>query len=274
MKSQRDVGRRQEEAARRAAPTRALARAAATAGTKLRHSAAWLLDCCFPRLCPLCGRPSDRPGRLLCWECFRRLPLRAADDSICRRCGLAPPGRLEGDFLCDACRRAPPAFDQARAAASFRGGLRTLLHSYKYRRATWLRADLTDLLQGCVAAYYEVDTIDLVVPVPLHPRKERQRTYNQAALLASALARRCALESRGDILRRARATPSQTRLSAAARRANVRGAFEVLRPAWVRGRSILLVDDVMTTGATLHEAAACLKKAGAWRVRAVAVARG
>jgi ComF family protein len=181
---------------------------------------------------------------------------------------------LGGDFLCDLCRRAARAIDGARAAAAFRGGLRSLLHAFKYRHATWLCMDLADLLQGCVAAYYETADIDLVVPVPLHPNKQRQRTYNQSALLADILARRLGLETFGDSLRRARATPSQTRLSAAARRANVRGAFEVVRPAWVRGRSVLLVDDVMTTGATLHEAAACLKKAGAWRVWAVAVARG
>lgn len=272
--SARDGSRRQVGGARRAVASSTLSRVSAGAWTRLRAAGLALLDCSFPRICPLCENASDRPGRLVCWECFRRLPLHTADDPICRRCGLAPQGSMAGDFLCDLCRRAAPAFDGARAAAAFRGGLRGLLHAFKYQRATWLRADLVDLLQGCVTAYYDTADIDLVVPVPLHPRKQRQRTYNQSALLADALARRLGLEARGDSLRRARATPSQTRLSAAARRANVRGAFEVARPAWVRGRSVLLVDDVMTTGATLHEAAACLKRAGAWRVWAVAVARG
>ncbi len=233
-----------------------------------------LLDLFYPRICPLCDAVSDRPGRLICWRCFGRLPLHTADEAVCRRCGLAPEGHVEEDFLCDACRRAPPAFDRARAAAPFRGGIRDLLHAFKYNGATWLRADLVDFLEGALRAYYEPQLIDLVLPVPLHTGRLRRRGYNQSALLAAALARRFGIESAPRQLRRSWATPTQTRLSAPARRRNVLGAFHVPHPAWVRGRTVLVVDDVMTTGATLHETARCLKRAGAWRVWALAVARG
>lgn len=242
--------------------------------TEARRLGAGLADWFFPRLCPLCGCVPDRAGRLICWDCFARLPLHAADAPRCRRCGMHPQGAPGADFLCDACRTMPPGFDQARAAAAFRGSLRELLHAFKYNGATWLRRDLADLLQGCVEACYDPAAIDLVVPVPLHPAKQLARSYNQAALLAATLSRRLGLEMRADRLRRVRPTASQTRLGAAARRVNMRAAFEAPRPAWVRGRTILLVDDIMTTGATLHEAAATLKRAGAWRVWAVTVARG
>lgn len=229
-------------------------------------------DVCFPRFCPVCREPSDRVGRLLCWNCFGNLPLR--EGPVCGRCGLQPEGRLEGPFICSVCQQSPPAFDCARAAAAFRGGARELLHRFKYSQGVWLCRDLADLLQGCVEAHFDYAAIDAVLPVPLHPRKQRQRTYNQATALAAELAARLRLPLLPDAARRVRLTPTQTRLSAAARRDNVRGAFQVVQPEWVRARTLLLVDDVMTTGATLHELAAALKRAGAWRVWAATVARG
>ena len=243
-------------------------------GRRLSDGLDRLLDLVYPRLCPLCDAVSDRPGRLICWRCFARLPLHTVDDALCRRCGLAPEGRVDESFLCEACRRAPPAFDLARAAAPFRGGIRALLHAFKYNGATWLRADLTDFIEGALRTYYDPRLIDLVLPVPLHAGRLRRRGYNQSALLAGALARRLGLATAPAVLQRSRATPTQTRLSAPARRQNVLGAFRVAHPEWVRGRTLLVVDDVMTTGATLHEAARSLKRAGAWRVWALAVARG
>ena len=240
----------------------------------LAKAAGAVLDLAFPRLCPLCGGASDRSRRLVCWQCFARLPLHTLDDAICRLCGRVPEGRVEGEFLCDVCRWSHPAFDLARTAAPFRGDVRALLHSFKYNSATWLRDDLTDLLDGALRSYYDREQIDLVLPVPLHVSKLRKRSYNQAALLAAELAHRCGLEMRTDCLQRQWPTSTQTRLSAQARRQNVRGAFCVTQPAWVRGRTVLLVDDVMTTGATLHEAARSLKAADAWRVWVLAVARG
>ena len=233
-----------------------------------------VLDLVLPRFCPLCGEVSDRAGRLICWRCFARLPLHTVNDAICRCCGLAPEGKVDEEFLCEVCRRAPPHFDHARTAAPFRGGIRTMLHDFKYNHATWLRADLVDLLEGAVHTYYDPSQIDLVLPVPLHASRQRKRSYNQAALLAASLARRLRLEMRADLLKRNWATPTQTRLSARARRENVRGAFGLTQPEWTRGRTLLVVDDVMTTGATFDAVARCLKTSGAWRVWALAAARG
>ena len=231
-----------------------------------------VLDMVFPRHCAGCGETVDRLCGQICWECFRTIELREV--GLCQCCGLKIEGKITHAFICSACRAQRPAFDTARSAGRFGGVLRSILHQFKYNHATWLCGDLADLLQGCVLAHYAADEVDLVVPVPLHRQKQRDRGYNQAALLAAALAPRLARPYAGDVLVRVRDTPTQTRLHAAQRRKNVRRAFAVRGPEWVRGRTVLLVDDVMTTGATLSEVAATLKRAGAWRVWAATVARG
>ena len=232
------------------------------------------LDLLFPRICPLCGKPSNRPHRLVCWSCVSKLPVIPADQPHCVQCGKVPEGVIDRDFLCDDCRMQRPAFDMARFAAPFRFEIRELIHAFKYRNAIWLREDLTDLLEGCVRAHYDVDAIDWVIPVPLHPLKYIKRTYNQADYLAGSLARRTGRLWSNKLVRRARRTPTQTHLGASARRKNVQGAFEVVHPELVHGRTILLVDDVMTTGSTLSAIAYVLKDAGAWRVWTATVARG
>ena len=192
----------------------------------------------------------------------------------CDRCGLKVEGAVGHRFVCALCATEPPAFDRARSAGRYAGVLRGLLHDFKYHHATWLTDDLVDLLHGCLLAHFPAAEADVVAPVPLHAIKRRERGYNQSALLAAALARRLGRPFVGEALARVRATPTQTRLSAPARRRNVHRAFVARETGWVRGRTVLLVDDVMTTGATLDEAAGVLAKAGAWRVRALTVARG
>ncbi len=232
-----------------------------------------LLDILYPRICPVCGAKSDRAGRHICWSCFSALPMHTVGQPHCVRCGKVPDGAVAADFLCDACRLSPPAFDLARTALPFSGAPRDLVHTLKYKKGIWLAEDLADILEGCARASYDVSAVDLVIPVPLSPVKLRKREYNQSALLARALAKRIGATFSDTELERIRNTPTQTHLTATGRRANVRGAFAVPRPELVRARTILLVDDVMTTGATLGEAAATLKAAGAWRVWALALAR-
>ena len=181
---------------------------------------------------------------------------------------------VEHQFKCSACCDRPPHFDMARSAARYRGQLKQALHRFKYGNATHVSVDLVPLLMGCVRAHYARAPLDAVSYVPLYPRKERERTYNQAALLAGGLARALDLPLLGNALRRVRSTDTQTRLTANERRKNIRGAFTAENPKWLDGRSLLLVDDVMTTGATVDEAAKVLKKGGAHKVYVVTVARG
>ena len=152
--------------------------------------------------------------------------------------------------------------------------MRTALHAFKYDQATALSADLVTLLQACVSTHFADVAFDAVTFVPLYPTRERDRTYNQARLLAEGVAERLDVPLLARGLRRVRPTPSQTNLNAAARRANVKGAFEALEPQWLEGRCVLLLDDVMTTGATLNECAGVLKRAGAAAVYVATVGRG
>ncbi|MGI6496245.1 MAG: double zinc ribbon domain-containing protein [Kiritimatiellia bacterium] len=241
-------------------------------GQARRTWLAHLLDFAFPRVCPVCRRASDRPERHLCTDCRMRLPV--YDGPVCARCGAIPVGNVGNrDFTCGTCRNARPAFDRARSAARFAGGVRDMILAFKYNHATWLREDLADLLEGCVRARLDAGEIDVVAPVPLHPSRLRSRTYNQSDLLARSLARRLDCPYRPDLLARTRATSTQTRLGAGGRRLNVRDAFALSEPEWASGRTILLVDDVMTTGATLHECARILRAASPVRIWCATLAR-
>lgn len=229
-------------------------------------------DWLYPRVCPGCGGNSDRPGRHLCWACLSRIELYT--QGLCTLCGRFVEGPVGHAFVCGVCRQAKPSFDRARAAGRFSGVLREQVHQFKYGQALWLKHDLADLLQGCLNAHFTPAEVDVVMPVPLHPVRQRERSYNQSVLLARELARRIDRRYDGRSLVRIRTTETQTRLDAAHRRMNMRGAFKVTGPEWVRQRCVLLVDDVMTTGATLNECARMLKKAGAHTVWAVTVGRG
>jgi len=233
-----------------------------------------VIDGVYPRVCPGygCGRLSERTGRHLCNDCRAKIELYST--SLCKLCGREIEGRVRHDFVCSVCRAAPPHYDRARAAGHFSGVLRDMVHAFKYNSALWLCADLTDLLQGCLMAHFDANAVDVVLPVPLHPVRQRERSYNQSVLLARELARRIDRRCDTRALERVRVTETQTHLNAARRRMNMLGAFHVARPDWVRQRCVLLVDDVMTTGATLNECARMLKKAGARTVWAVTAGRG
>jgi ComF family protein len=151
--------------------------------------------------------------------------------------------------------------------------VREALHALKFRGQRALAVPLGALLVEATRAGLPGGAPQLLVPVPLHPRRERERGFNQAALLARRVGRAWGCAVRGDVLVRTVATRSQTELDAAARRANVRDAFRARRSALVEGRHVVLVDDVLTTGATLSECARCLRAAGAAAVGALTVAR-
>lgn len=229
-------------------------------------------DFAYPRLCPLCGKRSEREGRHICWDCIAALKECALKEPPCRFCGTPIDARLR-DGLCARCRRARPRYDRARSVFDHDGDARRLVHDFKYRRQTWLTRDLCDFLEGCARASFDLREVDAVLPVPLHPVKFVLRSYNQSALLAAALARRVEVPFRGGLLERRKDTPTQTRLGAGGRQANVAGAFAVPFPDEVRARTLLVVDDVMTTGATLNEVAKVLKAAGAWRVWGLTLCR-
>ena len=204
---------------------------------------------------------------------------------LCVRCGLpfASFHALDSSAAeCGACRKDAPAFDAARTFGVYTGKLRQAVLRLKFAGDDRLGARLGELLAPTWDSLPQVNEgeLPLIVPVPLHVSRQRERGFNQTVLLAAGLVRalrkqgaRGAPQVANTCLRRKRATPPQTGLSVAARRENLRGAFEVVRPEQVRGSSMVLVDDVMTTGATLSACAWTLKRAGAARVMGLVLAR-
>jgi ComF family protein len=242
-------------------------------------------DLLFPRQCEACGADLAGSETLFCWDCLASLPY--LRPPFCARCGDFVAGDVPGDFVCASCARRAPAFDLARSAFRFDGAVADAVRRLKYRAGVWIAPGLGAFLAETWRAVPEAlrGRVDWVSPVPLAPERSRERGYNQAGLLAGALARRLRLPCR-EVLRRTRDTGTQTKLSAQERRKNVRGAFAVRAPyrarnrllaRWfppVEGKRILLVDDVITTGATVDECARALKAAGAAAVYALSVARG
>lgn len=182
--------------------------------------------------------------------------------------------RLEGPGpVCATCRRRPPVFAYARAAVRYEDVAREALHAFKFGGHRALAVPLGDLLLEAIEGRLPAGLPDLLVPVPLHPRRERERGFNQSSLLARRVGRAWGCPVRADVLARTVATPSQTTLDVAARRANVRHAFRLRRPELVAGRHVILVDDILTTGATVSECVRCLEGAAPSTIGVLTVAR-
>lgn len=206
-------------------------------------------------VCPPCLHgPEPLAAEFFCVSC--RTPFR-------NRFPLDDHGR------CALCRAGLRAFDAAYCFGAYEGVLRELIHLFKYQRMRPLAGPLAGFL---AAALPRDERFDVVVPVPLHWRRRWQRGFNQSELLARLTARRCGIPVRRAV-RRARPTTAQAGLSSARRRLNVAGAFRPLPRAGVEGLRVLLIDDVMTTGATASSCAAALKRAGAKSVALLALAR-
>lgn len=243
-----------------------------------------LLAVTFPTSCSICRAEVAGFSSLgVCGDCWATVE--SWEGTACGRCGIPIVSERATDsaqVLCGECRADIPDFDVARSFGIYRGNLRALILQLKFRRRERLGKRLGALLE---LAWKKLDGIDpaeppVIVPVPLFRSRERERGFNQSRLLAEGLSRglhslpggkHIRIENR--LLLRTRSTPPQARLKFQARKKNVSGAFAVAKPEAVRGRHVVLVDDVMTTGATLSACAAVLKKAGAARVFALAMAR-
>ena len=231
-----------------------------------------MLDLLYPRNCIHCGASSPEALPHLCWDCLSDTP--KIEPPFCACCGDPVAGDIQHDYTCFACSRQTPAFEFARSALRYEGAVGAALRDLKYNKAVWLARDLAELLFACVRAEYPDVGFDRVSAVPLHPARRRERGYNQSALLAASLARKMNLPYEEKTARRIRSTTTQTGLTAPQRAANVHAAFRSGFFARLNGKRILLVDDVMTTGATVNACAAALKEGGAQTVHVVTVARG
>ena len=225
----------------------------------------------FPDDCRVCGRALEGWTRVpVCDACLQcPQPLRA--EFFCRLCQtpFVNAFPLDADGVCTVCRSGLRGFEGAYCVAAYEGAFRKLIHVYKYERVQALRAPLSQMLATAVP---RDASFDVVTCVPLHWTRRYRRGFNQSALLALDIARRWGVPY-ASTLRRRRPTPSQAGLTDARRRMNVTGAFRLRPRAAVRGQRVLLVDDVMTTGATAHACAAALRRGGARSVVLLTLAR-
>jgi len=231
-----------------------------------------LLDTFFPPLCHSCKEFIPDAGPIhICAECLGRIT--TIQSPLCHSCGTPFATEAGIDHTCGECLQHPPRFASARAAALFDGPLKELIHLFKYAGKVQIRRPLALFTAAQLALFVQEIAPDCLVPVPLHPRKLRERGFNQALLLGQLLARQWQIPLSIDNLRRTRWTEPQITLSAEQRLQNVRGAFAVHAPADFARKRLLLLDDVYTTGNTVAECAKTLKGAGAAAIHVVTVAR-
>ncbi len=211
-------------------------------------------------VCPLCERPGA--SRQLCPTCLQAWAALAQGMEICPRCGRFRAISQTGG-LCRDCRAEEPPFVLARGVAPYEGPVRDALYLYKFAGKQELASPLGILTAALVKDLFPSRELAGIVPVPLHPNREKERGFNQAALLAAVIARELRLPLVDRALLRARETTSQTTLSRAGRRVNLAGVFTAGEDAArLRGKGVLLVDDVYTTGATAGECSRTLRAAG------------
>lgn len=222
----------------------------------------WLL----PRLCPACGEPTG-PGRELCPGCKRTLPILL---HACPRCAI-PYDHPDTHGECGTCQRQPPAFAYTVALYHYAPPVDHFIRALKFHQQLGLARLLGERLSQRLMR--ETTRPDLVIPVPLHSARLRERGYNQALEIARPVARTLGVPLDFRSLVRVRATAPQTGMTVAARRKNLRGAFAWHSGAEVRNLRVALVDDVMTTGSTVQAAAQCLLAAGAEKIDIWVVAR-
>lgn len=269
-----------------------------------------LVDAIFPPTCRVCGNlfhpPSHKPerasraparpprvkttgdafqhcfrdhfARLVCRPCRERFV--PVSSPICPACGLMFVSRQGEDHLCGRCLQKRFAFGRARAAGTYEHTLLQLIHQLKYKRRMELVRPLSRLLAEGAQLFYNTDGFEMIVPVPMHPRKLRQRGFNPAGMLVRAWMKATPIERRNcqvaeGVLYRQRETVSQTGLRRSQRWQNVHGAFGVRDTSSVRikDKAILLVDDVMTTGATADACARALLNCGAGRIDVLTLAQ-
>ncbi len=233
-----------------------------------------LLELIFPPVCVLC----ERPGReAICASCRERFEF--IERPYCQRCGKPLPPSASSMMICGQCRQQSPSFDAARAVGLHTATLREAVLRFKFSRRRGLAEPLAELLAECILAEGSAAGglpwagLTGVVPVVLHPRRRAWRGFDQAMLLAHQVSALIEVPCLDQVLVRQKDTQPQIGLSPVQRRQNLRGAFAVADPDLVAGGSLLLIDDVYTSGSTLNASARVLRRAGAQAVYALTITR-
>jgi ComF family protein len=223
-----------------------------------------LVDIVYPKICLSCKvKLKDSLGNeLVCGECWGKI--KRNTPPFCTSCGRHLEKNMLSKNICANCNRKTLYFDRAFSPCIYDGVVKELVHKFKYGTKDYLGKTLSRLMIEFIKEYnLPMEYIDLVVPVPLHAQRMREREFNQAHVLAEYIAREFDKKLYSAAITRNRPTRTQTDLEPAERFLNVRGSFRVNCPEEIKGKNVLIVDDVLTTGATCSEAAYVLKEAGA-----------
>jgi len=236
------------------------------------------IDLIYPPRCAICQEflwkdraQKNQEELLFCQPCFDGFS--EITSPLCTVCGRPFASKVEEDHPCEDCLRKTLFYDMVRAPYLYEGGIMEAIHQFKYAGRTHLADSLGPLLAFFVNEWMDTTLECLTIPVPLYPKRLREREFNQSLLLARHVASLLGTELDFLSLRRIRYTQPQTGLRSEERRRNVRKAFEITNREAVKGRNVLLVDDVTTTGNTLNECARVLKRAGSKGVFGLVLAR-
>jgi ComF family protein len=240
---------------------------------QLRSLADAALNFLYPPICGVCAnkRAGAREG-YVCTDC--RASAEFIEPPFCNQCGLPFAGDITNTFQCGNCREMELHFRFARSAVAVNTLMLDVIHKYKYQRALWFEPFLADLLVQAAAPVVHLEKWDYIVPIPLHPLKQRDREFNQAERLAKHLGRATNIPVNKKLVQRVEPTRTQTALSRTERARNVQRAFAMRAGKKLDGEKIILLDDVLTTGATTSACAKVLRQAGASDVCVWTVARG
>ncbi len=215
----------------------------------------------YPDTCQLCRRQRATPREgYVCGQC--RHQVRFVQPPFCQRCGLPFEGEFASGFECTNCREMAFHFRFARAAVIAKTIVLEAVHRFKYSQALWFEIFLADLLNHAAAPVLSPRDWDFIVPVPLHPLKQREREFNQSDLLATRLSVATRIPCRPKLLRRVLPTATQTLLSRQKRALNMKGAFAAADGVELKEKRVIILDDIFTTGATTNACAGALRQAG------------
>jgi ComF family protein len=232
------------------------------------------LELIYPPKCHICQSflisDGDRVGHI-CTDCFESLV--RISSPLCPVCGIPFISRVEKDHLCGNCLRKRPYFDALAAPFLYEGGIMDAIHQIKYNGRTYIAGSVGELAASLAKKRFGDTNGFLMMPVPLHPKRLKERGFNQSLVLVRAIAPSLEIEIDFLSLRRIKYTNPQTGLKQIERQRNVRGAFGLIGRPELKGKKVILVDDVATTGSTLNECAKVLKRAGCERVFCLVLAR-
>jgi competence protein ComFC len=236
----------------------------AAGGLILQNFVKSFVDLLYPKTCQACDKPIPVAAvdGVVCLSCWAQI--RMNRPPFCHACGRQLTRKDVSKNICSRCVHTPVSFDRAFSACVYDGTIKTLIHSFKYKDKQFLGTPLSKLLIEFIRSFdLPISVVDCLIPVPLHSAKLREREYNQSQILCEQVGAAFKKPVLADNLFRYRATDTQASLEPHQRFLNVRGSFAVTEKSAVKGKNVLLIDDVLTTGATASEAARALKDAGA-----------